>query len=292
MSRRQADIKLSGFASIFQEEADQNSGEEQVVRVPLSELHMFRKHPFRVLEDEKMQETVESVKKYGILIPGLVRPFPGGGYEVIAGHRRWKASLLAGLKDMPVIIRELSDDEAVVAMVDTNIQREDILPSEKARAYAMKYEAIKHQGSKGEKYTAELVGETAGESGRTVQRYIRLAKLNEELLDQVDRNYISLGTGESLSYLNLEEQQWLVQILKERLIVPDKLQAIQLKEESLKKQLSKEKMYTILLNKEKHRRSVTFSAKMVKQYFPSDFTQEEIKKVICQLLEEWKAKQR
>ena len=156
-------VKLNSFDDLF----GIDEAGETVTSVPLSELHTFKGHPFRVLDDEKMQETVESVKQYGVLMPGIVRPHPEGGYEVIAGHRRWRACELVGLTEMPVIIREMDDDTAVVLMVDTNIQREDILPSEKAKAYRMKYEAMKHQGSKGEKYTADAIGEAAGDSGRT-----------------------------------------------------------------------------------------------------------------------------
>ena len=167
-----AKVKLNSFDDLFGTEQPQ-AGIEQVQEIALSELHEFKGHPFKVLDDEKMQETVESVKQYGVLMPGIVRPC-ADGYEVVAGHRRWRACELAGLTEMPVIIREMDDDTATVLMVDTNIQREDILPSEKARAYRMKYEAMKHQGSKGDKHTADAVGETAGDSGRTVQRYIRL----------------------------------------------------------------------------------------------------------------------
>ncbi|WP_290452088.1 ParB/RepB/Spo0J family partition protein, partial [Faecalibaculum rodentium] len=199
-------VKLNSFDDLF---GIDETG-ETVTSVPLSVLHTFKGHPFRVLDDEKMQETVESVKQYGVLMPGIVRPHPEGGYEVIAGHRRWRACELAGLTEMPVIIREMDDDTAVVLMVDTNIQREDILPSEKAKAYRMKYEAMKHQGSKGEKYTADAIGEAAGDSGRTVQRYIRLSELVEELMGYVDENKIPMVVGEKLSYLKAEEQAWVV----------------------------------------------------------------------------------
>lgn len=200
MNKRKAVISLAGYEDIF-EDSMENGEREEVVRLPISQFHMFRNHPFRVVDDEKMEETVKSVKQYGILIPGIVRPLNTGGYEVIAGHRRWRACELAGLKEMPVLVRNMTDEEATVIMVDTNIQREDILPSEKAKAYKMKYEAMKHQGSKGEKFTADLVGEAAGESGRTVQRYIRLTELIAELLDAVDHKVISMKVGEKLSYL-------------------------------------------------------------------------------------------
>ena len=165
-------IKINSFADII------GGDDSAVTEVPLSDLHEFKGHPFRVLDDEKMEETVESVRQYGVLMPGIVRPRPEGGYEIIAGHRRKRACELVGLSTMPVLIKKYTDDEAVVAMVDTNIQREDILPSEKAHAYRMKYDAMKHQGSAGGN-TFEEIGEAAGESARTVQRYICLSRLSE-----------------------------------------------------------------------------------------------------------------
>ena len=264
---------------------------ETVTSVPLSELHTFKGHPFRVLDDEKMQETVESVKQYGVLMPGIVRPHPKGGYEVIAGHRRWRACELAGLTEMPVIIREMDDDTAVVLMVDTNIQREDILPSEKARAYRMKYEAMKHQGSKGEKYTADAIGEAAGDSGRTVQRYIRLSELVEELLDYVDENKIPMVVGEKLSYLKAEEQAWVVDAIGNSGIFPSKTQAEQLKESSETGELTEGNVYAVLIRKEKENVNVTIPAKKISNYFPTGYSKEQIEDVIYTLLEEWKQKE-
>ena len=219
MNKSAEKIKLTSFDDLFGT-ASLDSG-ERVTTVPLSQLHTFKDHPFRVADDEKMQETVESIKQYGVLMPGIVRPYPAGGYEVIAGHRRWRACELAGLSEMPVIIREMDDDTATVIMVDTNIQREDILPSEKAYAYKMKYEALKHQGSKG-KNTAVLVGETAGDSGRTVQRYIRLAELVKELLDAVDNGKIPMMAGEKLSYLTKEAQDWVAGAVADCGVYPSK----------------------------------------------------------------------
>jgi ParB family chromosome partitioning protein len=169
-------IKLTSYDDLFGGEG-QASG-EAITSVPISQLHPFKSHPFRVSDDAKMQEMVESVKKYGILVPGIVHPYAEGGYEVVAGHRRWRACELAGLVEMPVIIRKL-DDESTVFMVDSNIQREDLLPSEKAKAYRMKYEALKHQGSRESGRTIEEMGGTAGESGKTVQRYIWLSRLSD-----------------------------------------------------------------------------------------------------------------
>ena len=182
-------IKLTTYDELFG--VEENNVEGKYTKVPLSQLHPFKNHPFKVLDDEKMQETVESVIQHGVIQPGIVRPC-ADGYEVVAGHRRWRACELAGETEMPVIIRELDDDAATVLMVDTNIQRENLLPSEKARAYRLKYEALKHQGSKGDKHTADAVGEKAGDSGRTVQRYIRLASLVDGLLELVDTGKIAM----------------------------------------------------------------------------------------------------
>lgn len=193
-------VKLTSYDDLFGT-SEPVSG-EAVTSVPVSQLHPFKGHPFRVADDAKMQETVESVKQHGVLVPGIVRPYPDEEYEIISGHRRRRACELAGIEEMPVIIRNLDDDAATVIMVDANIQREDILPSEKAKAYKMKYEAMKHQGSKGEKFTADAVGEAAGESGRTVQRCIRLAELVPELLEYVDVKKISCvhGRGNSRAF--------------------------------------------------------------------------------------------
>ena len=280
-------VKLNSFDDLF---GIDETG-ETVTSVPLSELHTFKGHPFRVLDDEKMQETVESVKQYGVLMPGIVRPYPAGGYEVIAGHRRWRACELAGLTEMPVIIREMDDDTAVVLMVDTNIQREDILPSEKAKAYRMKYEAMKHQGSKGEKYTADAIGEAAGDSGRTVQRYIRLSELVEELLSYVDENKIPMVVGEKLSYLKAEEQAWVVDAIGNSGIFPSKAQAELWKESSEAGELTERKVYAVLVRKEKENVNVTISAKKIRNYFPTEYSKEQIEDVIYTLLEEWKQKE-
>lgn len=285
MKSSAAKIKIDSFDSLFGGGETQG---EQVRKIPLNELHTFRGHPFRVLEDEKMQETVESVKKYGILVPGIVRSYPEGGYEVVAGHRRWKACELAGLKEMPMIVRELNDDEATIIMVDTNIQREDILPSEKAKAYKMKYEAMKHQGSRGDKHTADEVGEAAGESGRTVQRYIRLAELTEELLGYVDENKLPMVAGEKLSYLKEEEQGWVEGAIGNSGVFPSKEQAEQMKTLSETGEFTEGSVYAILVKKEDGNVGVTISAKKIRNYFPPAYTKEQIEEVIYTLLEEWK----
>lgn len=279
-------VKLSSFDDLFGKE-EPVSG-EVVTSVPIDLLHPFKNHPFHVQDDEKMEETVESVKQYGILMPGIVRPYPDGGYEVVAGHRRWRACELAGLEEMPVIIRDIDDDTATVIMVDTNIQREDILPSEKAFAYKMKYEALKHQGSKGEKYTAKMVGETAGDSGRTVQRYIRLANLISGLLDLVDVKKVPMIVGEKLSYLTREEQELVLEAVRNCEIMPTAAQAEEIKMFSEEKKLDGNVIYGLLLKKKNSGNGVTISAKKISSYFPPAYTKQEIENVIYTLLEEWK----
>lgn len=279
-------VKLTSFDDLFGTSGTE--GGEVVTSLPIRLFHTFKDHPFRVVDDEKMQETVESVKKYGILVPGIVRPHPADGYEVVAGHRRWRACELAGLEEMPVIIRDLDDDAATVIMVDTNIQREDILPSEKAKAYKMKYEAMKHQGSKGDKFTADAVGEAAGDSGRTVQRYIRLAELVQEILDYVDAKKIPMVVGEILSYLKPEEQGWLVDAVANSGIFPSKAQAEKLKESSKAGELTEGVIYAVLVKKEGGNSGVTISAKKIHSYFPPAYTKSQIEEVIYSLLEEWK----
>ncbi len=278
-------IKLTSYEDLFS--AEDNSVEGTYTTVPLSQLKPFKNHPFKVLDDEKMQETVESILQHGVIQPGIVRPC-ADGYEVVAGHRRWRASELAGKTDMPVIIRDLDDDAATVLMVDTNIQRENLLPSEKARAYKMKYEALKHQGSKGDKHTADAVGEKAGDSGRTVQRYIRLASLINGLLELVDEGNIKMVAGERLSYLKAEEQELVSEAVANISIYPSPVQAEQIKDMSEKGTLSEKNVYALLVKKENSGQSVTISPKKIRNYFPPAYTKAQIEEVIYSLLEQWK----
>ena len=278
-------IKLTSYEDLFS--AEDNSVEGTYTTVPLSQLKPFKNHPFKVLDDEKMQETVESILQHGVIQPGIVRPC-ADGYEVVAGHRRWRASELAGKTDMPVIIRDLDDDAATVLMVDTNIQRENLLPSEKARAYKMKYEALKHQGSKGDKHTADVVGEKAGDSGRTVQRYIRLASLINGLLELVDEGNIKMVAGERLSYLKAEEQELVLEAVANISIYPSPVQAEQIKDMSEKGTLSEKNVYALLVKKENSGQSVTISPKKIRNYFPPAYTKAQIEEVIYSLLEQWK----
>ncbi len=283
-----AKIKIDNFDDLFGGTVGGADAAGQVLNMPIIDFHAFKGHPFRVEDDNKMQETVESIKRYGVLVPGIVRPRPDGGYEVIAGHRRWRACELAGIEEMPVIIRELDDDEATVIMVDTNIQREDLLPSEKARAYKMKYEAMKHQGKKSGRHTADDVGEAAGESGRTVQRYIRLAELGPELLDHVDAGRIPMVVGELLSYLQEGEQAWVAEIIAGSGSFPSKEQAGRLKDLSGAGELTESKVYMTLAKKEKGKAGSSIPIKRIRGYFPADYTREQMEEVIYRLLEGWK----
>ena len=268
----------------------ENMAGEQIINAKLSDLHTFKGHPFRVLDDEKMEETTESIGRYGVLVPGIVRPREGGGYEIIAGHRRKRGSEKAGLDTMPVIVRNYTDDEATIIMVDSNIQREDILPSEKAKAYAMKYEAMKHQGSKGGS-TLDEVGEAAGESGKTVQRYVWLARLSDELLGMVDAKKIGIAQGVDISFLSEEQQQYVTVILQETGASVSNAQAAKLKEYGKSGGLTLAMVRLILAEEKPKERKVTIKGDKISRYFSEDYSNDDIEGIIIQLLEEWQSKQ-
>ncbi len=276
-------IKINSFADIV------GGDDSAVTEVPLSDLHTFKDHPFRVLDDEKMEETVESIKERGVLMPGIVRPRIGGGYEIIAGHRRKRACELAGLKTMPVVIRKYTDEEAVVAMVDTNLQREEILPSEKARAYRMKYDAMKHQGSEGGN-TLDEIGESAGDSGKTVQRYICLSNLTDTLLGYVDMKKLPIVSGVQLSYLKEKEQVWIEDIISETEIVVSSSQAEKIKGYSQSGELTKALLKEILTDEKPKPRKFVMKDDKISKFFSDDVTDQEIEETIIRLLEEWRMK--
>lgn len=281
-------VHINKFEELFDSSEVQA---DTVQEIAISELHDFKGHPFKVLNDEKMQETVESIKRFGVLTPGIVRPRAEGGYEVIAGHRRKHGCELAGLSTMPVFVKDYNDDEATVIMVDTNIQREDILPSEKARAYFMKYEAMKHQGKKGNGNSLDEVGEAAGESGKTVQRYIWLARLSGELLDLVDAKKIGLVQGVDLSFLTEQAQEWVQVTLEETGISISTAQSAKLKEYGKNDELTLPMVRLILTEEKPKERKVTLKADEINKFFSSDYTNADIQGVIMQLLEEWKKTQ-
>lgn len=244
---------LTSYDDIFSTEASRQ--QEQIQRLALSELHPFKDHPFRVLDDDRMMETVESVKEYGVLVPIIARPMPDGGYEIVSGHRRKRACELAGMNEIPAIVRDLDDDEAVIIMVDSNLQRENILPSERAKAYQMKLEAIKHQGERrdltsrqlvGKLEAADLIGQDTGESGRQIQRILRLNNLEPPLIDKVDAGKLAFTPAVELSYLKPEEQQWLDTALENTQQTPSLSQAQRMKRESKQGTLSEQGIMEIM----------------------------------------------
>lgn len=259
---------------------------EDVREVAIDELHSFTDHPFKVKDDEEMKELVESVKAQGILTALLVRPLKKGGYEIISGHRRKHAAELAGLKQVPVIVREMDKDSAVQAMVDSNLQRENILPSEKAFAYRMKMEAVKHQGVSGAN-SAKKVGKETKDSARQVYRYIRLTYLMNTLLKAVDENIIKLQIGVELSYLSIIEQEMVEEVHDSTGKYPSLEQAKQLRKHREEKSLTKEVIRLLIIGEPKKKTSITFKQDDIKKYFPPDYDEQKMRSIICQLLEEW-----
>lgn len=269
-------------------------GSGNVQEIPLTELFPFKDHPFKVLDDETMQDTVESIRIHGVLVPGIARPRAEGGYELIAGHRRRHASELAGKTTMPVIVRELDDDEAVLFMVDSNIQRENLFPSEKAWAYKMKLDALKHQGVKdtsrqlGEKYSVDALSENSNDSARNIHRFIRLTQLLPELLQMVDDKKLSFNPAVELSYLTREQQGELMGIMGELQAVPSLEQAKRLKKYSQEGKLDRNVMDAILTEERPTPVQVTLKNDRLKQYFPQTYTAKQMEEVIFSLLETWK----
>ena len=276
---------------------------ERVQEIPLSELHPFKNHPFRVVDDEAMQRTVESVAQFGVLAPALARPRSEGGYELVAGHRRMRASELAGLETMPVIIRQMDDDTATIAMVDSNLQRETLLPSERAFAYKMKMEAMKHQGERTDltsgqlgrksdgKESRELIAEQTVESARQVQRFINLTNLIPELLDMVDRKEIAFNPAVELSFLKKEEQKGFLEAMDYGQSTPSLSQAQRIKKLSQAGMCTQEAMNTIM-NEEKKSEldTVTLKNDVLRKYFPRSYTPKQMQDTIIRLLEQWQKK--
>ena len=289
---------LTSYNDIFStEETRQADAHEQIRQVRLSELHPFKEHPFRVVDDDRMMETVESVKAYGVLVPLIVRPMEEGGYEIVSGHRRKRACELAGVDEVPVIVRDLDDDEAVIIMVDANLQRENILPSERAKAYQMKLEAIRHQGERndltsrqvvGKLEAADLVGKDSGESGRQIQRFIRLNHLEQPLRDKVDNGELAFTPAVELSYLKPQEQHWLQAALEATQQTPSLSQAQRLKKASKDGTLSEQGVLEILSEDKKPlHNAVTLNQDTLKKYFPKSYTPKQMEKVIIKLLDSW-----
>ena len=281
-------IKMESFDDLFGGSSAQEIGAEQIINVPLADLHEFKDHPFKVLDDEKMEETTESIRLYGVLIPGIARLRAGGGYELIAGHRRKHGSERAGKTEMPIIVRNYSDDEATIIMVDSNIQREDILPSEKAKAYKMKYEAMKHQGKKSGKNTLDEVGEAAGENAKKVQRYIWLSRLSDELLEMVDTKKLGFSQGVDISFLSEEAQQWVEVIIEEQGCNVSTVQSGKLKEYGKSGELTLAMVRLILTEEKSKERKVTLKADKISKYFSDSYSNEEIENIIISLLDKWR----
>lgn len=298
MPKRGANVSLSSYDEIFStEETRSQDTLEKIQNLPLAELHPFQNHPFKVVDDEAMQRTVESVARYGVLAPAIARPRPEGGYEIISGHRRLHAAELAGQKTIPVIVRNMDDDAAVIAMVDANLQRETILPSERAFAYKMKLEAMKHQGQRtdltscqlGTKLrTDALVAEGTNESARTVQRFIRLTKLIPELLDMVDQKQLSFNPAVELSYLSQPEQHELLDAMDYAQSTPSLSQAQRLKKLSQEGTLNRDTMRTIMSEiKKPELGNITLKDATLRKYFPRSYTPRQMQETIIKLLEQW-----
>lgn len=269
----------------------------QVIEIKLTELHPFKNHPFKVLDDELMQQTIDSIAQVGVLSPAVVRPRPGGGYEIISGHRRLHACKAAGLDTMPVIVKNLTDDEAVIFMVDSNLQRENILPSERALAYKMKMEALKHQGKRGDltfrqnggkSWTVEKLSHDTGESKRNIERYIRLASLEPELLEKVDNKEISFTPAVELASLTREEQRGFLDAMEYSQNTPSLSQAQRIKNMSKNGKCTVEAMREIMSEEKKNDMDkITIEPDEVKKYFPRSFTPTQMKNTILKLLDNW-----
>ena len=295
-------IELKSVDDLFAtEESRADAQREKVQEIPLGELHPFRNHPFKVKDDAAMQDTVDSVREYGVLVPAIARPDPNGGYELIAGHRRHHASELAGKETMPVIVRDLDDDAATIIMVDSNLQREELLPSERAFAYKMKLDAMKRQAGRpmkenrdqvghnfSGKRTVELIAENAPDSRNQIQRYIRLTELIPELLDMVDERKIAFNPAVELSYLKKEEQTLLLEAMDSEQATPSLSQAQRLKKFSLQKMLSLDVMRAVMSEEKKTDLDrVTLKNETLRRYFPKSYTPKQMEDTIIKLLEGW-----
>ena len=297
-------LALKGLDDLFStEEKRQEEQREQVQQIPIDALHPFTNHPFKVLDDEAMTRTVESIAQYGVLAPLIARPRPdGNGYEIISGHRRQYAAKLAGLDTLPVIVRQMSDDAAVILMVDSNLQREHILPSERALAYKMKLDAMRRTSGRPSKEnsrqlvgnfeTADVVGKESGESGRQVQRFIRLTNLIPELLDMVDEKKISFNPAVELSYLDESQQRDFLEAMEDTQNAPSLSQAQQLKKMAQQGEFSYEKAFDVMGQEKKSEKdTVTIKNETLRKYFPRSYTPKQMEEKIIQLLDAWQKKQ-
>ena len=299
-------VKLASVDDLFtteenRQEIQAEAKREKVQMIPLAELHSFRNHPFKVKDDEAMANTVDSVKQYGVLVPAIARPLESGGYELVSGHRRRHASELAGLTEMPVIVRDLDDDAATIIMVDSNLQRETLLPSERAFAYKMKLEAMKRQAGRPSKENVSQVGtqkrsdqlmaEQIGESRNQIQRFIRLTALIPDLLNLVDEKKVAFNPAVELSYLKTEEQVLLLDAMESEQTTPSLSQAQRLKKFSQEGKLSVDVMRAIMSEEKKPEMDkVIFTSARIRQYFPKSYTPQQMENTILRLLEQWQRK--
>ena len=301
MPKKGVNISLKGYDDIFStEQSRTEEQQERVQEIPLSELHPFEGHPFKVVDDEAMMKTAESVRDFGVMTPAIVRPDPNGGYEIISGHRRHRASELAGKETMPVFVRNLDDDAAIILMVDANLQRETILPSERAFAYKMKLDALKHQGERRDLTSAQLgqkswavnqVAEESGDSRVQVQRFVRLTELIPELLSMVDERKIAFNPAVELSYLKPEEQKDFLEAMDYAQTTPSLSQAQRLKKFSQEGKCSLDAMCAIMSEEKKGELDrVTIKNDVLRKYFPKSYTPKQMEEKIIQLLEQWQKK--
>ena len=301
MPKNSLNVSLKGADDIFStEESRQEQQREQVQQIPIGELFPFKKHPFKVLDDESMQRTVESVEQYGVLSPLIARPRPEGGYEIISGHRRQHAAQLAGLETLPVIVRNMDDDAAVLLMVDSNLQRENILPSERAFAYKMKLEALKNQGARSDltsvqvapKLSTEKIGEEVGMSKDNVKRYIRLTNLVPELLDIVDEKKIAFNPAVELSYLDEAQQRDFLEAMNDTQNAPSLSQAQRLKKLAQEGHFSYDVAFAVMGEEKKGERDkVVIKNDTLRKYFPRSYTPKQMEDTIIKLLDQWQRKQ-
>ena len=301
MPKGSLNVSLKGADDIFStEESRQEQQREQVQQIPIGELFPFKNHPFKVLDDESMQRTVESVEQYGVLSPLIARPRPEGGYEIISGHRRQHAAQLAGLDTLPVIVRQMDDDAAVLLMVDSNLQRENILPSERAFAYKMKLEALKNQGARSDltsvqvapKLSTEKIGEEVGMSKDNVKRYIRLTNLVPELLDMVDEKKISFNPAVELSYLDTNQQRDFLEAMQDTQNAPSLSQAQRLKKLAQEGHFSYDVAFAVMGEEKKDELDkVVIKNDTLRKYFPRSYTPKQMEDTIIKLLEQWQRKQ-
>ena len=300
MASKERKLSLTSYDDLFQSSDNRETEQrEQIVELPLKQLHPFKNHPFRVRDDEAMARTVESVKEYGVLTPGIARPLPNGGYEIVAGHRRKHACELAGLATMPFIVREMDDDTATILMCDSNLQRENILPSERAFAYKMKLEAMKRQAGRPKNNSPQVasnfrsddaVAKSANISGDTLRRIVRLTELVPDLLQMVDDKKIALNPAVEMSYLKPEEQSQLLSVMAAQEATPSLSQAQRLKRYSQEGKLSEDVMDAIMSEEKKEVDRITLTSDKLKQYFPKSFTPRQMEETIFKLLEQWQQK--